>query len=85
MATHTSILAWRIPWTEEPGGPYIVHRVAESQTRLKRLSMQHRATLLGSLRLQTQIKVRQWLVDLDLRTMRTTMNTLNLTLNACHW
>ena len=20
VATHTSILAWRIPWTEEPGG-----------------------------------------------------------------
>ena len=20
MATHTSILAWKIPWTEEPGG-----------------------------------------------------------------
>ena len=20
MGTHTSILAWRIPWTEEPGG-----------------------------------------------------------------
>ena len=20
MATHPSILAWRIPWTEEPGG-----------------------------------------------------------------
>ena len=20
MATHASILAWRIPWTEEPGG-----------------------------------------------------------------
>ena len=20
MATHVSILAWRIPWTEEPGG-----------------------------------------------------------------
>ena len=20
MATHCSILAWRIPWTEEPGG-----------------------------------------------------------------
>ena len=20
MATHYSILAWRIPWTEEPGG-----------------------------------------------------------------
>ena len=21
MATHTSILAWRTPWAEEPGGP----------------------------------------------------------------
>ena len=21
MATHSSALAWRIPWTEEPGGP----------------------------------------------------------------
>ena len=21
MTTHSSILAWRIPWTEEPGGP----------------------------------------------------------------
>ena len=22
MATHSSILAWRIPWTEEPGRPW---------------------------------------------------------------
>jgi len=21
LETHCSILAWRIPWTEEPGGP----------------------------------------------------------------
>ena len=21
MATHSSILVWKIPWTEEPGGP----------------------------------------------------------------
>ena len=21
MATHSSILTWKIPWTEEPGGP----------------------------------------------------------------
>ena len=27
MATHSSILAYRIPWTEEPGGPG-VHGVA---------------------------------------------------------
>ena len=29
MAIHSSILAWRIPWTEEPGGA-TVHRVAKS-------------------------------------------------------
>ena len=28
MAAHSSILAWRIPWTEEPGGLHIVHGVA---------------------------------------------------------
>ena len=33
-ATHSSILAWRIPWTEEPGRLYIVHGVAKSQTWL---------------------------------------------------
>ena len=41
MATHSSILAWRIPWTQEPGGQEnamdrgawwtIVHRVTKSQ------------------------------------------------------
>ena len=34
MATHSSILAWRIPWTEEPGGLHTVHRVTKSQTHL---------------------------------------------------
>ena len=24
MATHSSVLAWRIPWTEESGGPQIM-------------------------------------------------------------
>ena len=28
MATHSSILVWRIPWTEEPGGLWSI----ESQT-----------------------------------------------------
>ena len=32
MATHLSILAWRIPRTEEPRAT--VHRVAKSRTRL---------------------------------------------------
>ena len=29
VATHSNILAWRIPWIEEPGG-LIVHGVAKS-------------------------------------------------------
>ena len=81
MATHSSILAWKIPWTDEPGrlqsmGPQrvgynwgtlegngsplqysclenprdggawwaAVHRVAQSQTRLKQLSSSSRGT-----------------------------------------
>ena len=32
MATHSSILAWEIPWTEEPGGLQSWDR--KSQTRL---------------------------------------------------
>ena len=32
MTTHSSILAWEIPWTEEPGGP--VHGVKKSWTQL---------------------------------------------------
>ena len=33
MAPHSSTLAWKIPWTEEPGG-LVVHGVANSRTRL---------------------------------------------------
>ena len=41
MATHSSVLAWRIPWTEESGGLQSI-RVTKSQTRLST----HRGTLL---------------------------------------
>ena len=41
MATHSSILAWEIKWTEKPGGLQsmrshgsCVHEVTESQTQL---------------------------------------------------
>ena len=33
MATYSSILAWRTPWKEEPGGA-TVHGVAKSRTQL---------------------------------------------------
>ena len=36
VATHSSILAWRIPGTEEPGG--LLSMGSHSQTRLKQLS-----------------------------------------------
>ena len=35
MATHSNILAWRIPWTKEPGSPW----------GHKKLDMTHRLTL----------------------------------------
>ena len=36
MATHSSILAWRIPWTGEPGG--LQSMGSQSRTRRKQLS-----------------------------------------------
>ena len=32
MAPHSSTLAWKIPWTEEPGRLPAVYGVAESDT-----------------------------------------------------
>ena len=34
MASHSSTLAWKIPWTEEPGGLHAGHGVVKSWTRL---------------------------------------------------
>ena len=36
MATHSNILAWRIPWTEEPGGLQAIgsHRVGRNLSNL---------------------------------------------------
>ena len=62
MAIHSSILAWRIPWTQDPGG-LTVQWVAKSRTQLKRLSMhthvsdlntKHLPLILGVLRISFQ-------------------------------
>ena len=37
MAAHSSILAWRVPWTEEP----TVHGVAEESDATERLALTH--------------------------------------------
>ena len=34
MEPHSSTLAWKIPWMEEPGRLHAVHGVAEGQTQL---------------------------------------------------
>ena len=44
MAPHSSTLAWKIPWTEEPGGLQI-HGVAQSQTRLSDFTFTLRYTV----------------------------------------
>ena len=38
MAAHSSIFAWRIPWTEEPGG--LQSMGSQSQTRLSDYHLQ---------------------------------------------
>ena len=38
VATHSSILAWEIPWTEEPGG---LHLGSQRGTRLRIKHIQH--------------------------------------------
>ena len=35
MAPYSSTLAWKIPWTEEPGRLHVVYGVAKGWTRLR--------------------------------------------------
>ena len=68
MATHSSILAWRISWTEEPGR--LQSWVTQSRTRLKRLSVVHSKQRIerseqNQLRRMTQGRVQDELERLD--------------------
>ena len=42
MVTHSSILAWKIPWTEEPGG--LQSMESQSQTQLSTCTHRHTHT-----------------------------------------
>ena len=46
-ATHSSILAWRIPWTEEPGGP---QSVGHKKLHMTEVTYTHSQKLPGTLR-----------------------------------
>ena len=41
MATHSSTLAWKIPWTEEPGKLQSMGSLRVSQTRLSDFTFMH--------------------------------------------
>ena len=62
MATHSSVLAWRIPGTVEPGG--LPSMGSQSQTRLKRLSSSSSTLLLG---LKAAKMMQLTFLSLDLR------------------
>ena len=51
MATHSSILAWRIPWTEEPGGLQSMgsQRVGHDSATNIRVLLNYRGAHLGGL------------------------------------
>ena len=59
MATHSSVLSWEIPWTEEPGKLQSIGSL--SWTQLKQLSM-HTCTYLYMKRVQTSGKVTNRLI-----------------------
>ena len=50
MATHSSILAWRIPWTEEPGGLQSMDRKESDTTERLHFHFQFRLKLQWSYR-----------------------------------
>ena len=53
MATHSSILGWKIPWTEEPGGLQSKALQRFRHNRATEHSTQHRTTYAFSTGLKT--------------------------------
>ena len=49
-ATHSGILAWRVPWTEEPGGLWSIgsHRVGHDSACVHRRETQKEAVKISS-------------------------------------
>ena len=46
MATHSSILPWRVPWTEEPGG---LQSMGVTNSRTEQLTYTHSTTTIFSI------------------------------------
>ena len=45
IATHSIILSWKSPWTEEPGRLHTVHGVTMSRTQLNEFTFIHMSHL----------------------------------------
>ena len=65
MATHSSTLAWRIPWTEEPGGPWCIRlqsRTLYLQTMYlwKRPVINERILKAKKIRMPAFSKIKKW-------------------------
>jgi len=64
MATHSIVLAWRIPWTDGTEAWWAaVHGVTQSRTRLKRLSSSSIDRMTNSLKVMKAhvIKINEWM------------------------
>ena len=55
MATHSIVLAWRIPWTEEPGR--LQSMGSQSGTQLKQLSTHTQGDRVAALATQVEQRV----------------------------
>ena len=93
MATHSSILAWRIPWTEELGRLLCaVHRIAQNQTWLKRLSMPGELEFIESTKFiqpililrPTSTEIRVW-IPTCVYLSEAYLSFLNLSFFLCPW
>jgi len=58
MATHSSIITWKIPWTEEPGWA-TTHRVTQSWTWVNDSARAHRAWWCSHMRIDA-FELRCW-------------------------
>ena len=74
MATHSSILAWRIPWTEEPGGLQSTGSQRVGHDWATSLSPSLRRSVLGEMKCKEQKLTKVFRIS-ELRTKSRTFVT----------
>ena len=64
MATHSSILAWRVPWTEEPGGLQSVGSQESDMTEQLKMKVSEIYNQVTCLK-ETEILGKEWICYQD--------------------